>query len=102
ACSPPRISDCDWSPQPVEQSCAPALRFLTDVVVRQPSEYRLSERVVPGTLHDAPGRADRPTDPPSQFHTPPTSRRPLRAPLAASMRKSCPAADPRSDDGAEP
>ena len=50
----------------------------TAVADRQPSEYRLSARVSPDTLHVAPGCADRPADPLTRFHTRAMSRHPLR------------------------
>ncbi len=49
----------------------------------------------PDTLRGEPGCADRRADLPARSHTPATSRRPLPAPLPASARRSCPAADRR-------
>src|ERR1035438_10682784 len=73
----------------------------TDVAARRPSEYRLFVRAVPDTLHGVLGCVDRRSDPPVRSHTPSKSCHPLQGQLAASERKSYPAADQHSRGEAE-
>src|SRR5208283_4669227 len=91
--SPPHKSDLAWWSRLVGQFCPPQPRPPTDAAVRPLSLCTLSSMATHGTPQGAPGRVDRPVDPPVRAHIPATLRRPLQVRLSALMRKSFPGAD---------
>src|SRR5256885_12974712 len=53
-----------------------------------PDALPISAKVVPGTCHGGPGRADRQPDPPTLSHIRATSRHPLQEPRSSKTRRN--------------
>src|ERR1035437_9371071 len=71
-----------------------------DAAAHRPSVCTLFAKVVPGTLHGAPGHVDLGADLPGRLHTRPMSRRLLPEPRSASGRNSFPVVARLSDGAA--